>query len=55
METDIAKVKSELKKRKLEDLKEKISKYSTVDPNKAQELLVEYQSIVREIGGKKNA
>ena len=55
METDIAKIKSELKKRKLEDLKEKISKYSTVDPNKAQELLVEYQSIVREIGGKKNA
>lgn len=55
MDTAIAKIKSEIKKKKLEELKEMISKYSTVDPAKASEYLNEYQSLIKEIGGKSNA
>ena len=52
METAIGKIKSEIKKKKLDELKEMINKYSTVDPAKASEYLNEYQKLIREIGGK---
>ena len=48
----IDKVKLEIKKKKMDDLKDKISKYSTVDPNKAEEYLREYEKLIRELGGK---
>lgn len=54
METAIAKIKSEIKKKKLEDLKLRINKCISIDPNKANELLEEYQSLLRELGGKNN-
>ena len=48
----IDKVKLEIKKKKMDDLKEKISKYSTVDPSKAEEYLREYEKLIKELGGK---
>ena len=48
----IDKVKREIKYRKMDDLKDKISKISTVDPEKANEYLREYEKLIREIGGK---
>ena len=48
----IEKVKMEIKKRKMSDLKEKIETFSSLDPNKANEYLREYEKIVRELGGK---
>ena len=54
MDSAITKIKSEIKKKKLDDLKEKISKYGTVDPEKANEYLKEYTNLLREIGGKNN-
>jgi len=54
-ESAIEKVKREIKKQKLEDLKEKINKTSIVDPMKAYEYLNEYQNLLRELGGKMNA
>lgn len=55
MEAAICKVKSEIKLKKLDDLKEKINKYSSIDPEKANEYLDEYQRLLREIGGRNNA
>lgn len=48
----IDKVKLEIKKKKMDNLKEKISKYSTVDPSKAEEYLREYEKLIKELGGK---
>ncbi|MCR4855019.1 MAG: DNA primase [Erysipelotrichaceae bacterium] len=48
----IDKVKLEIKYRKMEDLKDRISKISTVDPEKAFEYLREYEDLIRELGGK---
>ena len=48
----IDKVKLDIKYRKMEDLKDKISKISTVDPEKAFEYLREYEDLIRELGGK---
>lgn len=51
----INKVKQELKKKKLEDLSKKIKSTEQIEPNKANEYLIEYQKIIRELGGKSNA
>ena len=48
----IDKVKLEIKYRKMDDLKNKISKISTVDPEQANEYLREYEKLIRELGGK---
>lgn len=48
----INKVKEEIKKRKLNDLKEKIKMTSTVDKEKTNEYLKEYSQLLNEIGGK---
>lgn len=50
----IEKVKHEIKLKKLADLTEKITKYSDVDQDKTSEYLIEYQSLLRELGGKNN-
>ena len=47
----IEKVKLEIKRKKLENLKEKISKTSVVDPERSFEYLREYEELVRELGG----
>lgn len=47
----IDKVKLEIKRKKVEDLKQKISEISTLDPSKANEYLREYEKLIREIGG----
>ena len=47
----IDKVKIEIKKRKMADLKNKIDAISTVDPAKAIEYLREYEKLIRELGG----
>lgn len=54
-ESYISKVKSEIKRQKLEDLKSKINGISDLDPNKTNEYLIEYQNLLRELGGRKNA
>ncbi|MDO5332346.1 MAG: hypothetical protein Q4E99_06660, partial [Bacillota bacterium] len=48
----ISKVKLEMKRKKMEVLKEKISKNETVDPKLASEYLQEYMKLVKELGGK---
>ena len=48
----IDKVKQEIKHKKLEVLKDKISKTQIVDPEKSQEYLKEYIELVKELGGK---
>ena len=48
----IDKVKLEIRKRKMDDLKEKISKVSALDPDKANEYLREYEQLIKEFGGK---
>lgn len=50
----VLKIKNEIKLKKLEDLKKRISQVSDVDQNKTSELLIEYTSLLRELGGKKN-
>ena len=47
----IEKVKLEIKKRKMADLKEKIGTFSSLDPDKANEYLREYEQLIRELGG----
>ena len=48
----IKRVKEEVKKRKLDDLKKKIAEFETIDPTKVKEYLREYSELLREIGGK---
>ena len=48
----IDKVKNEIKKQKLENLKTKISEISSLDPSAAADYLREYESLIRELGGK---
>ncbi|MBR4461094.1 MAG: DNA primase [Erysipelotrichaceae bacterium] len=47
----IARVKNEVKQKRVADLKEKISKTVTVDPEKADEYLREYEKLIKELGG----
>ena len=47
----IEKVKLEIKKRKVSDLKEKIGTFSSLDPEKANEYLREYEKLIKELGG----
>ena len=47
----IDKVKTEIKRRKMADLREKISKVSTIDPEKTTEYLKEYEALIKELGG----
>ena len=47
----IEKVKLEIKKRKMSDLKEKIATFASLDPDKANEYLREYEQLIRELGG----
>ena len=47
----IDKVKTEIKRRKMADLREKISKVSTIDPEKTAEYLKEYEALIKELGG----
>ena len=47
----IEKVKTEIKYRKMSDLKKKISSLSTIDPAQAEEYLREYENLIRELGG----
>ena len=44
-------VRQEIKKKKLEELKNKITQTQVVDPNKSIEYLREYEKLVKEIGG----
>ena len=48
----INRVKEEIKKRKLDDLKKKITDFQTVDPEKTCTYLREYSELLREFGGK---
>lgn len=48
----ISKVKLEMKRKKMEVLKDKIAKSETVNPSLAQEYLKEYMNLVKELGGK---
>ena len=48
----ISKVKLEMKRKKMEVLKDKISKNESVNPTLAQEYLQEYIKLVKELGGK---
>ena len=48
----INRVKEEIKKRKLDDLKKRITDFETVDQTKTAEYLREYSELLREIGGK---
>jgi len=48
----IDKVKLEIKRKKMEDLKEKIGSISTLQPEKAEEYLREYEKLIKELGGK---
>ncbi len=47
----IDKVKMEIKRRKMADLREKISKVATIDPEKTAEYLKEYEALIKELGG----
>ena len=47
----IDKVKLEIKRHKMEDLKEKISRTAQLDKNEAYEYLKEYEKLVKELGG----
>ena len=48
----ISKVKLEMKRKKMDVLKDKIAKNETVNPSLAQEYLNEYMNLVKELGGK---
>ncbi len=52
LEGAIEKVKLEIKKKKMDDLKQKIARYSAVDQKKSEEYLREYEELIRELGGK---
>ena len=52
LEGAIAKVKEEIKKKKLEDLKSKIAKNESINPEKTTEYLKQYTELLRELGGK---
>ena len=47
----IARVKKEVMLKKIADLKEKITINMTVDPKKAQELMIEYEKMIKDLGG----
>ena len=47
----IDKVKLEIKRRKMADLKERISKVSDIDPARTAEYLMEYEKLIKELGG----
>ena len=47
----IDKVKLEIKRKKLDVLKDKISKTQTVDPKTSEKYLIEYVQLVKELGG----
>lgn len=51
LESAIEKVKLEMKRKKLEVLKDKVSKTQTVDPKASEEYLKEYVELVKELGG----
>lgn len=53
-DSDIEKVKNEIKLKKIANLQEKITRVSEVDFDKTCEYLIEYQSLLRELGGKNN-
>ena len=48
----IEKVKTEIKRKKMEDLQQKIGSLSTLQPEKAEEYLREYEKLIKELGGK---
>lgn len=48
----INRIKEEIKKRKLEDLRKEISKYQEVDPKKTSAYIDEYTKLLKELGGK---
>ena len=47
----IDRVKLEIKRKKMEDLRNKISSISTLDPTKAEQYLREYENLIKELGG----
>ena len=51
LESAIEKVKLEMKRKKLEVLKDKVTKTQTVDPKASEEYLKEYVELVKELGG----
>ena len=51
LEGAIDKVKLEIKRKKMLDLQEKISKVSDVDPAQTAQYLIEYEKLIRELGG----
>lgn len=51
LESSIEKVKLEMKRKKLEVLKDKVTKTQTVDPKTSEEYLKEYVELVKELGG----
>ncbi|MBR2577819.1 MAG: DNA primase, partial [Erysipelotrichaceae bacterium] len=48
----INRIKEEIKKRKLSDLKKEIGKYQTIDPVKTNQYLEEYTQLLKELGEK---
>ncbi|MDO4500990.1 MAG: DNA primase [Erysipelotrichaceae bacterium] len=50
----IQRVKEEIKKHKLEDLRGKIAKSEVVDPEMTRKYLKEYSDLLKELGGKQN-
>ena len=48
----IEKVKMEIKRKKMEDLQHKIGSLSTLQPEKAEVYLREYEKLIKELGGK---
>ena len=47
----IERIKREIKKRKLDDLKKAITKYKDIDQEKTSEYLKEYTKLLQELGG----
>ena len=47
----IERIKREIKKRKLDDLKKDIAKYKDIDQEKTSEYLKEYTKLLQELGG----
>lgn len=48
----INRIKEEIKKRKLEDLRKEISKYQEIDPKRTSAYIEEYTKLLKELGGK---
>ena len=47
----IGKVKQEIKKHHLEELKQRIAQVQNVDEDKTKQYLTEYTQLIRELGG----